>query len=156
MTISLTRMMDAINESRIAKYWIGYFRENFRGETNERLVEVFRASGSAKADIARKLDRRPEQITRWLSAPCNLEIDTISDLALSLGLVPTISFEKIGEDRSNKRVHNFVAHYEPHTVSKDTRTGVFVCQPTHDASTDQLGSTRVPTKANVREVVPNA
>ena len=69
MTISLTRVMIAINDSKISKYWLGYFRENFRGEINDHLLEFFHASVFTKADIARKLDRRPEQITRWLSSP---------------------------------------------------------------------------------------
>lgn len=100
MTTSLTRVMNAIKEPRIAKYWIGYFRENFRGEINDQLLEAFHTSGITKADIARRLERRPEQVTRWLSAPCNLEADTISDIALSLGLVAKIRFEKVGEDYS--------------------------------------------------------
>ena len=105
MTISLTQLMSAIREPIIGKYWLGYFRENFRGEINDQLLEAFETSDLSKADISRKLDRRPEQITRWLSAPGNLESDTISDIALSLGLVPKIRFEKIGEEKTNTQVH---------------------------------------------------
>lgn len=108
MNTSLTRLMSAINEDKISKYWASFFREHFRGEINDQLIESFEASGLSKADIARKLDRRPEQITRWLSAPCNLEIDTISDLALSMGLVPKIRLEKIAENNCNNMVHSFI------------------------------------------------
>lgn len=121
MTISLTRAMSAINERVIPKFWLGYFRENFRGEVNDQLLQHFELDPQTKADIARKLDKRPEQITRWLSAPCNLEIDTISDLALSLGLVPTIRFEKIGNKATNEQIHSFIAIQErPIQVSVST------------------------------------
>ena len=97
MTTSLTQVMSAIEETPIGKYWIGFFRENFRAEINDQLVEALESSGLTKADIARKLGKRPEQVTRWLSAPCNLETDTMSDLALSLGLRPRVHFERIEE-----------------------------------------------------------
>ncbi|MER9431466.1 hypothetical protein NKJ55_31085 [Mesorhizobium sp. M0106] len=119
MTISLTRLMSAIKEPNIAKFWIAYFRENFRGEINDQLLEAFHESDITKADIARKLDKRPEQITRWLSAPCNLESDTISDIALSLGYVPKIRFEKIGAEQSNNRTHAFLARYEATTSRRE-------------------------------------
>ncbi|TKB19766.1 MAG: hypothetical protein E5V75_06310 [Mesorhizobium sp.] len=135
MTISLTQVMSAISKAVVPKYWVGYFRESFRGEINDQLLESFRFSGLTKADIARKLDRRPEQITRWLSAPCNLEADTISDIALALGLVPKIRFEKVDRDQSNNRVHNFVAEYDKYTVEANTDAQKFVyVQSTYDTS----------------------
>jgi hypothetical protein len=108
MTTSLTRVMNAINDRVIGKFWIGYFRESFRGEVNDQLLQSFSNGDQTRADVARRLDKRPEQITRWLSSPCNLELDTISDLALALGLVPKIRFEKVGTQSTNERVHSFV------------------------------------------------
>lgn len=95
MTMSQTQLMRALDESELGEFWIGYFRERFRGEINDQLLEAFQASGLSKADLARKLGRRPEQITRWLAAPNNLEADTLADLALALGMVPKISFERV-------------------------------------------------------------
>jgi hypothetical protein len=160
--------MSAIKEPRIAKYWLGYFRENFRGEINDQLLEAFHSSGITKADVARKLDRRPEQITRWLSAPCNLEADTISDIALSLGLMAKIRFEKVGEDRSNGRVHQFIAKYEiPPSDEETEKRFLIIDQVNYDttnsgvsASTNQFGikasSGSITNRARVRQVVPNA
>lgn len=127
MSISLTRVINALKEPKIGKYWIGYFRENFRGEINDQLLESFEVSDLTKADIARKLDRRPEQITRWLLAPGNLESDTISDIALALGLVPRIRFEKIEEQKTNEEVHEFIARYQQSSSSDEITTPM---QPT--------------------------
>lgn len=95
MIMSQTQLMRALDEAELGEFWIGYFRERFRGEINDQLLEAFQASGLSKADLARKLKRRPEQITRWLAAPNNLEADTLADLAVALGMVPKISFERV-------------------------------------------------------------
>lgn len=117
MSTSLTQLMSALSEPKLEKFWLNYFRENFRGEINDLLIELFKSAALSKADIARKLDRRPEQITRWLSAPNNLESDTISDIALSLGCVPKIRFERVGEDTSNCRQHEFISVIENASIS---------------------------------------
>ena len=136
MTTFLTQAMSAISGTRIPKYWIAYFRENFKGEINDQILEVFKSSGLTKADIARKLERRPEQVTRWLSAPCNLEADTISDLALSLGFMPRIRFEKIGSDQSNAREHKFVEKYEQPSKCASSAAQKVVCdQPRYGTNT---------------------
>jgi len=46
--------------------------------------DVYKSKGGNKAKLARRLDKRPEQITRWLSEPGNLTFDTLSDLLLGL------------------------------------------------------------------------
>jgi len=115
--------MNALEETVIPKFWLGYFREALRAEINDRLLECFETSGMSKADIARKLDRRPEQVTRWLSAPCNLETDTVADLALALGMIPKVRLERIEDQRSNEQCHRLVTVFE--RKSADTHN-VFV------------------------------
>ncbi len=41
-------------------------------------------SGLTRSKLAKRLGKRPEQITRWLAAPGNLTLDTISDLLLTM------------------------------------------------------------------------
>lgn len=108
MTTYLTQLMNELDGPKIGEFYVNYFRERFRGQVNDELVEALEENGMKKADVARKLDRRPEQITRWLSAPCNLEMDSLSDIALALGLVPTIRLIKIGDERSNNDLHSFI------------------------------------------------
>jgi hypothetical protein len=99
MTTSQTQLDQALSESEIKKFWLGYFQEGFREEVHQQLLEMFEQMQSkqrfTRSDLARKIGRRPEQVTRWLSAPTNLESDTISDMALGMGYVPRIRFEPV-------------------------------------------------------------
>jgi len=163
MTTYLTRVMSAIKEPKIPKYWLGYFRENFRGEINDQLQEAFHTGGATKSEIARKLHRRPEQITRWLSAPCNLEADTISDIALALGLTPKIRFEKVGEYRSNEKVHTFIERYDQSMATGETEARTFVVdqfsydvRPSASTSQPKTISAPISNKARMKELVSHA
>lgn len=99
MTISQTQLDQVLSEQEIKKFWLGYFQERFREEIHQQLLEHYnhiRASTNlSRTDLARKIGRRPEQVTRWLSAPTNLEADTISDMALAMGMVPRVRFEQV-------------------------------------------------------------
>jgi hypothetical protein len=64
-----------------------YFQERLRQRLYDMVMkefDVYKARGGNKAKLARRLDKRPEQITRWLSEPENLTFDTLSDLLLGL------------------------------------------------------------------------
>jgi DNA-binding phage protein len=99
MSTSQMQLDQELSEPEIKKFWLGYFQEAFREDVHQQLLEGFedlKASSSlTRMDLARKIGRRPEQLTRWLSAPNNLEMDTISDMALGMGLVPKIRFEPV-------------------------------------------------------------
>jgi transcriptional regulator with XRE-family HTH domain len=66
-----------------------YYRQRSKNRLFEALTSFFAEEaerrGITKRDIAESLHRDPAQITRWLTAPSNLTLDTISDLLLSLG-----------------------------------------------------------------------
>ena len=98
MTISQTQLDQALSEPEIKKFWLGYFQESFREEIHQRLLELFeilKGGGFTRSDLAKKIGRRPEQVTRWLSSPNNLESDTISDLGLGMGVIPRLTFEPV-------------------------------------------------------------
>ena len=64
-----------------------YFQERLRGRLYDLVmdqVEKYRERGGTRADLAKRVGKRPEQITRWLSGPGNLTLDTLSDLLLGL------------------------------------------------------------------------
>lgn len=67
---------------------IAYYRQRLRNRVFAALAQFFAAEaerrGLTKRDIAQWLRRDPALITRWLSAPGNLTLDTISDLLLAL------------------------------------------------------------------------
>lgn len=128
MTTSLTQLMKEIKSAVIPSYWVSYFREKLRGEVNDQFLEAFHASGLTKADLARKLNKRPEQVTRWLSAPGNLESDTVSDIALALGLAARFRLERIEEVKSNNETHGFFLHHIGKVESRMTDESVYILE----------------------------
>lgn len=82
-------MMANISEShKKSRRDISYFRQRFKnrlfGKLANFFVEEAARTGVTKSDIAFRLDKDPSQITRWLSNPGNLTLDTISDLLLAM------------------------------------------------------------------------
>jgi len=89
MTTSQTPFLsETISAPRLGEPTLAYFRSRFRHRVHAFLLTEFlkrEREGLTKADLARRLAKKPEQITRWLSAPANYELDTISDLLLGMG-----------------------------------------------------------------------
>lgn len=73
-----------------------YFQERLKGRIFSFIVGAFLKQQRenpeiTKAAIARRLERRPEQINRWLAGPSNMTVETISDLILAVcGSEPSI------------------------------------------------------------------
>jgi hypothetical protein len=64
-----------------------YFRQRFRDNLYDLVLSQFleqEKRGLTKAEVARRIGRKPEQVTRWLSAPGNWTSDTASDLLLGI------------------------------------------------------------------------
>ncbi len=64
-----------------------YFQERFRGRFFDFLIGRFndaQRSGLTQARLARRIGKSPEVINRWLGAPSNLTLDSISDLLLGI------------------------------------------------------------------------
>jgi hypothetical protein len=66
-----------------------YYRRRQQNRVYVKLAQFFANEAEAgritKKEIAEKLEKDAAQITRWLSTPSNLELDTISDILLSMG-----------------------------------------------------------------------
>ena len=89
MTTSRTSFLTEIIDGKtpIPERKLAYFRERQRNRLYDFIVSKFlerEKSDFTKADLARRLQKRPEQITRWLSTPGNWTLDTISDLTLAI------------------------------------------------------------------------
>ena len=67
---------------------LAYFRERFRDRLYELVVSEFlkkeRAGQLTRAELARRIGRKPQQISRWLGAPGNWTLETVSDLLLAI------------------------------------------------------------------------
>jgi len=68
---------------------VAYYRQRQKNRVFTALIEFFAQEaerrGVTKKDLAAALSKDPSQITRWLSAPSNFELDTLSDILLALG-----------------------------------------------------------------------
>lgn len=90
MTTSQTTsfLSEVLTEERIPLGTLSYFRERFRDRLYDLVVEEFvkqsAESNLTRAEVARRIGRRPEQITRWFSAPGNWTLETVSDLLLAI------------------------------------------------------------------------
>ena len=64
-----------------------YFQERLRGRLFEFILRKFlleQKNGLTQAKLARRIGKTPDVINRWLGAPSNLTVDTISDLLLGI------------------------------------------------------------------------
>jgi len=90
-TAFLTEIRDLDSES-IPLGRLGFFREQTKHLLHELVRRKYQAVRDARPDftqrdLARRIHRKPEQVSRWLGAPGNLTIDTMSDLLIGMGAV---------------------------------------------------------------------
>src|SRR5260370_19583218 len=76
-----------------------YFRARLRSRFHQLVLDEFLRQEDlgkiSKADLARRIGRKPEQISRWLGAAGNWTIDTVSDLLLGMSMEPELSVEPL-------------------------------------------------------------
>ena len=91
MVISQVQFFNEIldlDRSTIPLGKIAFFRERFRNRLHQLVLQKFitleDTRGFSRADLARRIGRKPEQVTRWLGAPGNWTLDTVSDLLLGM------------------------------------------------------------------------
>ena len=81
-------LSEVLNGGRIPLGTLSYFRERFRDRLYDLVLDGFfkqeEETGLTRADVARRIGRRPEQITRWFGAPGNWTLETVSDLLLAI------------------------------------------------------------------------
>lgn len=81
-------LSEVLNDEKIPLGTLSYFRERFRDHLYDLVMEEFlkqdAEAGLTRADVARRIGRRPEQITRWFGAPGNWTLETVSDLLLAI------------------------------------------------------------------------
>lgn len=90
-----------------------YYRRRSQNRLFEALTSFFAEEaerrGITKRDIAESLRRDPAQITRWLTGPSNLTLDSISDLLLSLGSEMDYSVVKFEDRPQPNEMHSLIA-----------------------------------------------
>ena len=77
-------LSDVASNGPLSAASLEYFRQRQRNRLYELVLTQFGKSGLTRAALARRLGCRPEQVTRWLRAPGNWKLDTVSDLLLAV------------------------------------------------------------------------
>lgn len=71
------------------------FRARLRSRFHQFLLKEFLSqeeeAGLTRARLARRIGKKPEQVTRWLATAKNLTLNTISDLMLGMAAEPDFS-----------------------------------------------------------------
>lgn len=103
---------------------LAYFRGRFGNKIHELVLAEFaaqeREGKTSRAELARKIRRKPEQITRWLGSPGNWTLDTVSDLLLGMGLEPVVSARSLASEHVSNwstALHAFWAGNTMHVQS---------------------------------------
>ena len=78
-----------------------YFRARLSTRIHALILNRFRALedkfGYKKSDLAHRINKDAALITRWLSGPGNLELSSVSDLLLAMGLEPWLDYQELQE-----------------------------------------------------------
>lgn len=106
-------LSEVLDGEKISIGTLSYFRERFRDRLYDVVLDEFfkqeEETGLTRAEVARRIGRRPEQITRWFGAPGNWTLETVSDLLLAIAKSePDVNLMPL-EGRP-------VRNYRPHTI----------------------------------------
>lgn len=83
----LTEVAAGLHGPPISASTRAYFQQRLRNRMLKLLLERFIAAqkqGLTKAALARRIGKTPDVVNRWLGAPSNLTLDTISDLLIGI------------------------------------------------------------------------
>lgn len=91
MNTSRITFLNEINDlsKTIPEGKLAYFRERLRLKLYDVIMAAFddleKEGALTRADLARRINKDPAQITKFFASPGNWTVDTISDLALGVG-----------------------------------------------------------------------
>lgn len=106
-------MTDTSRNEPVSKRDIHYYRRRQRNRVFAALTAFFteesERDGITKRRIAERLGKDPAQITRWLSEPSNLTLDTISDLLMALHAEMDYRVTCFEEQPKSNIMHDMVA-----------------------------------------------
>ena len=82
-TSPITGLSEPHGVEKISRIF-GYIRARHRQRMYDVVIREFKQSGLSQADLARRLGKSPEIISRLLARPANWEADTFSDLLFAI------------------------------------------------------------------------
>jgi transcriptional regulator with XRE-family HTH domain len=103
---------------------IYYYRQRFKNRVFGRIVLFFAEEaerrGFTRKDIALSLNRDPAQVSRWLSGPSNMTLDTISDLLLAMDAeIETPKIIRFSDRSKSNYAHPLIMALEKNVIVND-------------------------------------
>ncbi len=87
-------LSEPVGSAKISLGTLGYVRARNRQRQYDLVIREFKRSGITQAELARRLNKSPEVISRLLARPTNWEADTFGDLLFGIsGAVPAYRIE---------------------------------------------------------------
>ena len=124
--MSLTSVISR-NDEPLTPEQLGYLEAYAQDQAHEMVLGLFTdlsdQEGISRAFLARRLDKKPEQITRWLAVPGNWTLRTLADLLGALGYVPTFGVKKIADLTHGNHYHPAIGHLIAHQASPGASAG---------------------------------
>jgi hypothetical protein len=107
-------LTDAIySDKPLTPFQTEYFGARYRNRLHSEVLRLFtlenKRRGLTRADLAKRLGKRPEQVTRWLSAPGNWTLDTVSNLMLAMGYEPEVGSRCLADIQPQNRYHDLAS-----------------------------------------------
>ncbi len=79
-TLPASSLSEPKGANKVPLGTLAYFRARLKHRIYSLVVKEFKSSGLTQADLARRLAMEPAQLSRLLSGPGNLTLETVSDL----------------------------------------------------------------------------
>src|SRR5262245_56688638 len=79
-TLRTTSLAEPTGTGKISRGTLTYVRGRNQHRAYDLVIRELKKSGITQADLARRLDKGQDAISRLLSRPRNWELDTLSDL----------------------------------------------------------------------------
>jgi transcriptional regulator with XRE-family HTH domain len=108
-------MVNTSKNDRPSRRDVAYYRQRQKNRVFSAIASFFAEEAAAgkisKKELANKLGKDPSQITRLLSGPTNLELDTISDILLAMGAEMDHSIVRFVDRLKPNYAHPAIARY---------------------------------------------
>jgi hypothetical protein len=109
----LWKSASSLEDTAIDPALLSYFHSMAQNEAHDLVLTLFLAAadreGVNKAFLARRMDKSPEQVTRWLGGSGNWTLETLTNLLVALGYKPKFSAERLSAMRQDNEHHD-LAH----------------------------------------------
>lgn len=94
-TSQISFLSEILSNESIPAGKLAYFRRRLSNRLHALVLSEFarleKEGKITRAELARRIGRRPEQVTRWLGASGNWTLDTLSDLLLGMKCEASLS-----------------------------------------------------------------